>query len=371
MNILIYYPYNSRSVALQSEIEMFINSGHRVFLLTTCARGELHTYVEGLRGTVGSYNGRSYGKIGDYVAQFLWLWGARMRYKADIVIAHQQAPALIAGALRMFAPCTLIYVRHNTDEDYPTHPLKAWSLNRLVNILTPIKIAPSSIVLDFWVRTEKVKPEGIHRINYGYNFSQYEKSNQVEVRRIRGEYPARTLVLSIARLVPAKRHLEMLKVIRRLVDEGEDVKMICLGTGHLATELTEFIRHQGLCNAVFLVGRKANVFDYIEASDVFMHLSSSEASNSAVKEVALLSKPVIVCRGVGDFEDYIVHEVNGFLLPHKSPSEEAYKVLHTIIKCPQLGIKMGAALRNTVLNTFGIERIADQYNSLLQAAYTR
>ena len=50
------------------------------------------------------------------------------------------------------------------------------------------------------------------------------------------------------------------------------------------------------------------------ACDLMIHPSLSDASNSAIKEMGLLSKAVAVCSEVGDFDEYIVNDVNGFLM---------------------------------------------------------
>ena len=366
MNILIYYPYNARTVALQSEMEMLVHHGHKVVLLTSCERGWLHDYI-GKHGVVTeSVENKTHSKIRFYLFNLRQLISALRRHRIDVVIAHQQIPALIAGILRKGGKFGLIYVRHNSDEDYQGYPVKAWLLNKMANCLTPVKVAPSSVVQKFWIDVEKARPSQINRINYGYDFQQYEQPVEVEVEKIRNTYRANLLILSMARLVPAKRHREMFSVIARLVKEGADVKMICLGGGRLEKELRRLVNAMSLQKHVFLLGRKENIFDYIQAADVFMHLSSTEASNSAVKEAGLCRKPIIICRGVGDFEDYVVHGQNGFLVARDAPDEEAYGILSAIAKNQVDTVNIGAALYKTVTQSFHINNIAADYERILQ-----
>jgi glycosyltransferase involved in cell wall biosynthesis len=169
----------------------------------------------------------------------------------------------------------------------------------------------------------------------------------------------------MARLVPSKRHKEMFSVVKRLVEEGIDCKMICLGTGSLENELRQIIDISGMKNHIFLLGRKENIFDYIAACDVFFHLSSAEASNSAVKEVALYQKPVIVCKGVGDFEDYIIPWENGFLVDKENPVEESHSILKAIAENKVDRSKLGQRLFNTVTTMFDIKNVSEDYNRLL------
>ncbi len=372
MNILIYFPYNLRTVEQQSVMEMLAKKSHKVVLLTTCKRGYLHEYVERFGViTEAMHKTKTPGSFRFYSDNYKKLKLVIKRYSIDVVIAHQQGPALIAGVLRKTKPFKLIYVRHNSDEDYQLNYRKAKWYNKIVNSLTPVKVAPSSVVHNFWRHQEKVFSQQIHRINYGYNFKQYEEPNPEEVEKIKKAYPASLKILSIARLVPAKRHNAMLSIVHRLVQEGIDCKFICLGTGPLENELIHKIHALNLQEHIYLLGRKENVFDFIAAADIFIHLSSSEASNSAVKEAGLCRTPVVVCRGVGDFEDYIINGENGFLVNKENPAEESYVILKNIAEGRVDIQKCGNLLFDTVTSAFNINNIGCDYEQLLNTVMKR
>lgn len=188
---------------------MLLKRGHKVILLTTCERGYLHEYAGRLGAIAESANSEMFGKLKFYRRNYTKLAHDLKQYKIDIVIAHQQVPALVAGICRKFKKFRLIYIRHNTDESYKTHPRKSKWLNKLANAVTPVKVAPSEVVRRFWIENEKVSENQIFRINYGYNFEQYEKPDFAEATKIRNRYKTKFLILSIARLVQAKRHKDM------------------------------------------------------------------------------------------------------------------------------------------------------------------
>lgn len=366
MNILIYFPYNLRSVEQQSVMEMLVQQGHTVHLLTTCPAGPLHQYVEGLGVMVHATEVPAGGRGKYYLESLKKLRSVVDQFSIDLVVAHQQETALIAGLLRKTRKFKLVYVRHNSGEDYGLNPRKARWMNRIVNWLTPVKIAPSGVVQRFWTEKEKVPAKQVIRINYGYNFNQYEKPKEEEVRRIKETYPTTFQLLSMARLVPAKRHIVLFEIVKQLVEVGIDCKLLCLGSGPLEEELNRKIKELGLEKHIYLLGRKENVFDYIAACDVFVHLSSTEASNSAVKEVGLCRKPVIVCHGVGDFEDYIEHGVNGFLVDRESPAAETFELLKQLASGETGREKIGEALYQTIHNTFDIDKVAPRYKELVK-----
>jgi glycosyltransferase involved in cell wall biosynthesis len=364
MNILIYFPYNQRTVELQSMMEKLVHLGNKVVLLTSTKKGYLHDYVQRF-GVVTETAGEAQSKLNFYTSNLKRLSSVIKKHEIEIVIAHQQKPALVAGLLRIFRPFKLIYVRHNSDEDYQIFPRKAKWLNKIVNALTPVKLAPSSIVQKFWIEHEGVPAKQIYRINSGYNFQYYEKPIPEEVAKIRDAYAAKLLVLSMARFVPAKRHPEMFSIISRLVKEGVDLKMMCLSGGPMEEQLKSLVDELEMRERIFLVGIKENIFDYIEACDVFMHLSTSEASNNAVKEVGLRKKPVIVCKGVGDFEDYIIDGKNGFLVDKDDPVPETYLILKNIAADKIDRAEIGEQLFKTITDRFDIEKVTDDYSCLL------
>jgi glycosyltransferase involved in cell wall biosynthesis len=347
-------------------MEMLVQRGHNVVLLTTCEKGDLHDIVSAF-GVTAIGSNASGSKLSKFRANMKQLSQTIDQYKIETVIAQQQGPALIAGTLKKFKKFNLAYVRHNTDEAYQDHPVKAKWLNKLVNSVTPVKIAPSSVVEKFWIETEKVSPRQIRRINYGYNFNQYEKPEPTVVRSIKEQYPAGLRVLSMARLVPAKRHREMFNIIKDLHKKGLDIKLICLGTGPLEPELRQYVIDQQMSDFIFLTGRKTNIFDYIEASDIFMHLSTSEASNSAVKEVGINRKPVIVCKEVGDFEDYVVTGRNGYITEKINPVPETMAALEQAAADKEKLRALGERLASDVITMFDIQNVAPGYDALLKS----
>src|SRR6266545_1205697 len=123
MNILVYYPYNLRTVGQQSVVEMLVKRGHEVVLLTTCGKGYLHEYVERLGVKTEAITLDSSNKLGFYFHNLKKLSTTIRKHKIELVIAHQQIPALIAGILRIIRTFKLVYFRHNSDEDYEGYPV--------------------------------------------------------------------------------------------------------------------------------------------------------------------------------------------------------------------------------------------------------
>jgi len=95
-------------------------------------------------------------------------------------------------------------------------------------------------------------------------------------------------------------------------------------------------------------------------------LSESEASNNTVKEAGYFEKPVIVCENVGDFSDYIVDGKNGFLLPKASPLQAFSDRTTKLYSDRESAAQAGKELKKTVMSSFDIEAVGQQYEALQQ-----
>ena len=116
-----------------------------------------------------------------------------------------------------------------------------------------------------------------------------------------------------------------------------------------------------------MLGFKTNFVDLMAAADVLVHPSLTEASNSAVKEMGMLEKAVIVCEGVGDFNDYIENGVNGFLISTKDTEVHLEKIMREMYSNKHDLKKIGMNLRDTVHAKFDrSEKIFNMYLELVK-----
>lgn len=365
MRILIYSPPNSRAVDQQSVMELFTNEGHEVFLLTHLPKGDLHANVEqyGVKTFscgFGTHGVMSYYKHVKFLMKFI------RQHKIDVVFAHLQSAGLVSGIASRFRRFRLFYIRHNTDEHILSKNKNAIIVNWLTNKIVYKIIAISNRVSRYLQGPDHVKAERVVRINLGYNFESYLKTDKLgTASQIRQEYPAKLLLLSAARLIPVKRQMEAFQVVKRLVSEGMDVKLLCLSDGPYRPVLEQYIIDNNLQANIFMMGARKNIIDYMEACDLFLHLSESEASNNAVKEMGYCRKTAIVCKDVGDFDDYIRNGVNGYTVDKDNPVEPSYNILKELYGDDAKLAELGNNLHSTIIREFSIENVAPLYDKLL------
>ena len=169
--------------------------------------------------------------------------------------------------------------------------------------------------------------------------------------------PILVMILVFILTVPA--------AVKALKDEGCDCKFVCLGAGSLQNELEQWVNDNGMAENIFLLGIKPNVLDYLSAGDLLLHLSETEASNSVVKEAGLVKKAAIVCKAVGDFEDYIENNNNGFLVDKEDPVPETIAILKAMDQNRPLLNEIGLKAQHSITSVFDIGNVEQQYLNLL------
>lgn len=364
MNILFYYPSNKRTISIESVIIGFKNQGHHVILLTQSEESELHEELRKNSINFSTYVIEKNNALIYYFKHLLFLIKFCRINKIDIVYSHLQQANIISVFAQFFCNSRFYICRHHSNVSGSDKNFNQSLFDKLINRFSKLIIVPSKMVYKQVNEVEGVSNNKIKLINYGYDFNKYPSPNIIEVEKIKNEFKSELLLVKIARLVPGKRYNILFSVINKLVNEGMDIKLLVISGGPLFQELEEYIKVNHLENNIYLLGEKSNVIDYLCASDVVPLLSEAEASNSVIKEAGLVSKCVIVCKGVGDFEDYIVDGDSGFLIDKENPTSDLLKHLSDIYS-QKVDIKrLGNKLHESVLENFSIENVIEKYDIL-------
>lgn len=366
MNILIYSPSNLRAADQQAQAELLISMGHKVFLLTWLPEGILHRNFAALGATVASSASAKGRSIFFFINQAAYLARFCKKNKIDIVISHLQSNAVVAGMAKYFVKTRFFYMRHNSDYFTLNSSAKSGFLNKMANLLSPEIIAISNNVKEELLK-EGVADKKIHRINLCYNFEHYETERLYNGEAIRTQYQAELVMICIARLDALKRHKMAFEATFQLCNEGFDCKLVCIGDGPYRSTLEQWITDHDMQEKIILVGFVPNVFDYLEAADLLLLLSYSEASSHAVKEAGICKKPVIVCNHVGDSGDYIIHNENSYLVNKENPVNETVVLLRHLFNNKAALQAAGIKLHDTIVKTFGIENVRKQYEQILNS----
>ena len=100
-------------------------------------------------------------------------------------------------------------------------------------------------------------------------------------------------IMSIGRLGPEKGFERLIKVHKRLIDEGIDNELIILGSGEEERSLTNLVKYLGLENSCKLIKYQKNPHPWVKMCDIFVSPSYSEALPLAIIEAMVLEKPIV------------------------------------------------------------------------------
>lgn len=365
MNILVYYPSNSRTIAIESVILKFKEAGHSLFLLTQTPEGDLHTALEkqGVQ-TAAAVIPKKAAPV-YYLRHILFLRRYIAANKIDIVYSHLQQANIISVFTQYISAARFYICRHHADRAGASRNFNQDLFDKLINRLAKLIIVPSRKVYQQVTEAEGTNPAKVKLIHYGYDFSKYPLPDAAEVAKIKSDHPAKLLLVKIARLVPGKRYPVLFGVIRELVlNDKLDIRLIAISDGPLMDEYSQWIVANGMQKNIFLLGNRTNVIDYLQAADAVPLLSESEASNNVIKEAALLRKCVLVCDDVGDFNDYIEQGKSGLLLGKTDPATDLKKYLIDLYSGKTDRETMGQRIHDNVLALFSIDNVINEYRDL-------
>ncbi len=362
--ILFYSPFDQRSRDTESLMVAFRQQGHRVFSVSQ-QEGYLINDFLNANGVIAS----SYVLGGErsgwwyYFRHLIYFIGFTWRNKIDIVYSHLEPANFVASVGQYFIKAKTYLCRHHIDEgllyrfDKDLYYKATYELARKV-------IVVSNHAKQYMIANEGIPEKKIIHINLAYDFKLYEIPNEQKVKEIRNHFKSEILLVAACRLTAYKRPDVIIKTAKRLVDLGLDVKLVLLGKGEMNDQLKTLVADLNLTDRVFIPGYVSNVLEFMKAADFFLHPSLLDSSCVAIKEAGLVNLPVIVCHGVGDFEEYVIHEENGFLVNADDYIEESSLIVSRTYQNKDLLEKIGKNLRKSVLDLFSIENVVGQYDSL-------
>jgi glycosyltransferase involved in cell wall biosynthesis len=359
--ILVYYPPNKRSVAIETLCNAVHEAGHELIILTLTERGPLHAEVE--KKDIKTYThvlvrNRSWSYFFRH-ARFLVRFCRQ--HHIDTVWSHLQEGNMIAVLAQPFLKAKLITFRHHAESAFYAEFGEKLGMKRnknealfdkIINRLAKTIVVPSSGVWYGMEKYEKCRMNKVILLPYIYDFSAYPKPDKEKVMFLRNQYGCKLLLIMVSRMIASKQHMPVFEIVKKLIEEGLSVKMIVMDDGDLRPELEAFIEKNQLKDHIDMVGFREDFVNYMSAADLLVHPSVTEASNNVVKEMGLLEKAVAVCRNVGDFSDYIAEDRNGFFLESNNLQQTIESAIRDAYHNPEKLKRFGQELKKDVVKHF-------------------
>ncbi len=245
--------------------------------------------------------------------------------KPDILHTHACLSARIAGRK---AKVPVILATRHCIEPLP-HGMKALAYGLLNNMLCDYYIAVSDAVVKNLIECGILKDK-IFVVNNGVE--PVQKISEERIKEIRDQYgitDEMTVFGIFARLEPVKGHKYFVKAARQVMKEISNVKYLIIGDGSLEQELRERVKKYGLENDVIFTGFVPDTSELLNAVDVNVNTSESEAMSLSILEAMSAGKATIATRAGGNTE-LVTHNEDGLLVGYADSASLALTMLRLV-----------------------------------------
>jgi glycosyltransferase involved in cell wall biosynthesis len=288
------------------------------------------------------------------------------RERVDVVQTHLFEPSVV-GLSAAFAARTPVRVvtRHYSDlTTVSGKRVHRWLDGRMANRADRVW-AVSNAVVEAMVADEGVAVDHITVEHYGYEFDVLEPVLSVDEQRAAHEEMGgddRTLVVTVGRLDPLKGHAYLLQAAPAIVAAHPNVQFVFVGEGPAQRELEEKAAQLGVADHVTFLGWRSDAWRLMEASDLVVHPSLSEAFCSVLIEAQALERP-LVATDVGGAPEQADDRETAVLVPAADADALRDAVLDVLGR-PAEAAAMGVEARRRVVERFSFPVQMARYEAL-------
>lgn len=176
------------------------------------------------------------------------------------------------------------------------------------------------------------------------------------------ELGKRLLIGTVAELHPNKGIFHLVNAMEQVAKDHPNAVCVIMGDGQDAASLRLLVKGKKLENNFFLVGYVENAAEYLKAFNIFALPSVKEGLPYAILEAAFASLAVVATT-VGGVPEMVEDMKSGVLVQPKNSRELAH-ALSFMIEHPHMRREYGAALRESVVNNFSIEKMIGEVSKL-------
>ena len=190
-------------------------------------------------------------------------------------------------------------------------------------------------------------------------------ASREEVRAELGVPPEAFLWLAVGTLNKAKDYPTMIEAAARCAEAEPRFLMRIAGGGEALEGLRAAAEARGLAGRLQFLGKRTDVARLLKAADAYVLSSAWEGLPNAVME-ALASGVPVVATDVGGVRDLLEPSGSGWIVPPGDPGALAGRMLEMMALDAPAREHMGRTGRERMAGRFDQERIADQWEGLIQ-----
>ncbi len=215
--------------------------------------------------------------------------------------------------------------------------------------------AVSNQVKEKIIAQEGVKEDRVRVIYNGVELDKFPFSPKQEGQEFS--------LLYVANLSQVKNHITLLSALCRLKGKIKRFRLFLIGKDKGEEKrLKKFVYDHGLSKNVEFLGEQRNIPDWISKADVCLQASLSEGMSNTLLEYMAGGRPIIASDIPSNRE---VLADAGVVVNPLDPDEIAGAIL-TLYSSPEIRRELGLKARKRAEERFSVERMLDEYETLLR-----
>lgn len=176
--------------------------------------------------------------------------------------------------------------------------------------------------------------------------------------------PNKTYLINIAMHVTGKRIEDCLNVLSNVISKNKNIILLQIGGEPLNKDYEEFllnyVRDQKLQEHVIWLGLTDNVSEYLNASDILIHLPVAEGLGLVAAE-ALVQRIPVIASNVGGLPEIVIDQQNGYIVNINDTVEMTTKYVEHLIENPDKSRQYGKNGLYHMKKIFDVNKQAIEY----------
>lgn len=285
------------------------------------------------------------------------------RDKIDLIHTHNVAPWLYGTVAAIITK--IPHLVHTEHSNVSSNHKRLFIAEKYLAKYTDIIIADSESVANYLINKQGISSKKVVTILNGIDIDKYRREIDVNRKRKEIGLNQNDLIIGIvARLVPVKNHLCLLKAFSLLKSKLGNVKLVIVGDGELRDDLERYVRDNELDKEVLFLGNRRDVPELLKIFDLFVLPSLSEGLSITLLE-AMASGIPIVATDVGGNSEIIGNNEAGILIPPDSV-ETLFEAMLYLLTNKDRADKLGKAGIQRATQLFSLSHMVKRYEQIYE-----
>ena len=281
--------------------------------------------------------------------------------KIQIIHTHNFGAWFYGAVAGFFCNVAVVNTEHSNVPESNRRQL--WGEKFLAGLSKKI-ICDSYSVLNFMATKQKIAPSKLKMILNGVDCNLFGIIAPNEsIKHELGILPNQVAIGIVARLVPVKNHIGLLKGINLIRRNTTKFKLFIVGDGECRPDLEQFVKDNGLEKQVSFLGNRRDIPEIMAIIDIFVLNSFSEGLPITILEAMASRKPVIATN-VGGNREILGHNGEAGILVKSDCPEELAETMLSLIKDASLRERLGDNARKRVEENASLVAMVRKYENI-------